>query len=397
MPAARKPEYLLHKPSGRARVRINGRDHYLGPHGSPESRHRYDELIAEWFANQGDPTRLTLTVDDLALLYLEFAKSYYRKNGKTTREFGNIRSALRQLLRQYGTTKVLAFGPRKLREFRDRLVNKPDERIKPGSGRVVSRSYVNKAMSKIVRMFKWGVAEEIVPVTVYQALTTVEGLKRGRTDARETAPVLPVEDSQVDTVLPLVAPQVTAMIGLQRLTGMRPGDAILLRPCDITMRSDGVWSYRPQSHKTEHHGRERVVVIGPKAQEVLRPWMDRASESYCFSPHEAVEHLNAKKRARRKTPVQPSQRDRRKSTARRRPGAHYSENAYRRAIQRACRSAGIPTWSPNQLRHNFGTLVRSEFGLEAAQVALGHARADVTQIYSERDFSLAIRVAKDVG
>jgi hypothetical protein len=40
------PAYLLHKPSGQARVRINGKDHYLGPHGSPESKDRWQNLPA---------------------------------------------------------------------------------------------------------------------------------------------------------------------------------------------------------------------------------------------------------------------------------------------------------------------------------------------------------------
>ena len=38
------------------------------------------------------------------------------------------------------------------------------------------------------------------------------------------------------------------------------------------------------------------------------------------------------------------------------------------------------SWHANQLRHSHGTSVRRRFGLEAAQVALGHERADVTQV-----------------
>ena len=43
-----QPAYLLHKPSGQARVRINGKDYYLGPHGSADSKARYDDLIHKW-------------------------------------------------------------------------------------------------------------------------------------------------------------------------------------------------------------------------------------------------------------------------------------------------------------------------------------------------------------
>ena len=53
MPTKRKPSYLLHKPTGQARVRIDGKDIYLGEYGTPESRDRYDDLMTEWFARQG--------------------------------------------------------------------------------------------------------------------------------------------------------------------------------------------------------------------------------------------------------------------------------------------------------------------------------------------------------
>jgi len=51
----RKPAYLLHKPSGQARVRIDRKDRYLGNYGSPESREAYDDIIADWFARQDTP------------------------------------------------------------------------------------------------------------------------------------------------------------------------------------------------------------------------------------------------------------------------------------------------------------------------------------------------------
>jgi site-specific recombinase XerC len=54
-------------------------------------------------------------------------------------------------------------------------------------------------------------------------------------------------------------------------------------------------------------------------------------------------------------------------------------------------------WHPNQLRHAFGTRVRKTHGLEAAQVLLGHSRADVTQVYAERNEQLAATVAAKIG
>ena len=172
----------------------------------------------------------------------------------------------------------------------------------------------------------------------------------------------------------------------------------------------------PAGHKTAHLGRDRIVWIGPKAQEVLLPYLLRAPEAYCFSPAESEEKRLVELRERRRTKVQPSQLNRRKPRPKRKPKDQYVKDSYARAVRRAVELANrkhreaseeagvefreedrLPHWHPNQLRHSVGTRVRRDFGLEAAQVCLGHAKADVTQIYAERDFRLAIEVARKIG
>ena len=54
-------------------------------------------------------------------------------------------------------------------------------------------------------------------------------------------------------------------------------------------------------------------------------------------------------------------------------------------------------WSPNQLRHAAGTDVRRQFGAEAAQVTLGHANLEVTEIYAERNEKLAAEIMQKIG
>jgi site-specific recombinase XerC len=54
-------------------------------------------------------------------------------------------------------------------------------------------------------------------------------------------------------------------------------------------------------------------------------------------------------------------------------------------------------WHPNRLRHTAATDIRARYGLEAAQVVLGHSRADVTQVYAERDLEKAREVMREVG
>ena len=82
---------------------------------------------------------------------------------------------------------------------------------------------------------------------------------------------------------------------------------------------------------------------------------------------------------------------------RRGPGPKYTRHSYRVAIQRACRRAGIPPWSPHQLRHTRATMIRRDFGLEAAKAVLGHADTKVTEIYAERDLDRATEVMRAIG
>jgi integrase len=167
------------------------------------------------------------------------------------------------------------------------------------------RLEINKRVRHIVRMFRWAAENELVTATVHHALKTVPGLKRGRSEARESKPVRPVSEANIDAIRPHVLPPVWAMIELQRLTGMRPGEVVIMRTIDIET-TGRVWVYRPRTWKMEHHGGERRIYIGPRAQEVLEPWLRTELEVPLFSPREAIAERNRAWRAARKTKVQPS-------------------------------------------------------------------------------------------
>jgi integrase len=94
----------------------------------------------------------------------------------------------------------------------------------------------------------------------------------------------------------------------------------------------------------------------------------------------------------------PSQARRRpKRHAKRAPRDHYDKRTYNTAIERACARAGVPRFHPNQLRHTAATRIRRMYSLDAAQVVLGHARADVTQIYAERDIARVHVIMAEIG
>ena len=72
--------------------------------------------------------------------------------------------------------------------------------------------------------------------------------------------------------------------------------------------------------------------------------------------------------------------------------------SYRRAIHRACESVNVPSWKPNQLRHNAATRIRREYGIEMAQTVLGHRLgSSVTEVYAEANVKRAREVIARVG
>ena len=116
---SRVPSYRLHKPSGQARVIINGQHIYLGRFGSRESREKYSRLIAELAATSapesvGPDTRDSnhdLSVNELLLAYWRFAESYYSKDGVPTKELACMRDALRPVRKLYGGSCARRFRP----------------------------------------------------------------------------------------------------------------------------------------------------------------------------------------------------------------------------------------------------------------------------------------------
>ncbi len=379
------PSYLLHKPSGQARVIINGQTIYLGKYGSKESKERYHRLLAEF----PTPESRVLVIEDdepvavaaLAAKFVEYAKTEYRKNGDPTEELCRIKAAIRPLVELYGATPVADFTPKKLKAVREHMISVGDQRYRRDdeqarSFRPRSRKYVNKLVTTIKQAFEWGVSEELVPVQVHQALKTVKGIRKNReTRLKEPTKVLPVPDEHIQAVLPHLPMYVQVMVKLQRLTGMRPDEATIMRPCDFGM-DDDLWVYRPHEHKLDWHEGEkgnREILLGPKAQLILRPYLDQceSEKDYVFNPKRLAEGR--------------FQRD------------NHTDDWLSRTIKRACEKAGVPPWTPNQVRHTAGTEVRDEYDVEAAQLMLGHRNLSTTEIYAEQSKRKYEDLVREIG
>ena len=287
------PKYRHYKPKDLAVVRIDGKDHYLGKFGSEQSHQKYRRLIAELLTSPATAPAPNLpvhrngsidpTVDHLLIAYWDrHVVSYYVKDGRPTSEQDNIRQALRFLHRLFGDTPAADFGPQALKTVRQAMID---------AGRC--RNLINKDVNRIRGAFRWAVEHELLPLPIYQALVTVAGLRKDRTEAKEKPPVGPVSEEHIEAVLPHVSPTVATMIRVQRLTGMRPQEVILMRAVDIDMSDPTCWVYRPHRSKGEHHDRDRVVYLGARCQELLRPYLEHDPGGYMFSPRQASARLSS--------------------------------------------------------------------------------------------------------
>jgi integrase len=286
-------------------------------------------------------------------------------------------------------------------------------------------------------MFKWAASRELMPASVHQSLATLEPLRRGRTTARETDRVLPVTQPMIDAVIPHLSRPVQALVQLQLLTGARPGELLAMRPCDIEFdKAEELWLYRPEQHKNAFRERERLIFLGPQAQPIVKEFLnDRATNGFLFSPKDSVTEHHALRRERRMTAASCGNRPgtNRQTAPRIGPGDRYTTGSYNRAVQYGCdrafpppfalarrRGETVKQWRKrlvtedkwddlcawrrahrfhvNQLRHTAATFLRHEFGLEVAQLVLGHASANITDaVYGERDHGKVIEVMRRIG
>ena len=393
------PKLCRNKTRDRAFVLERGKKIYLGKWGAPETEAAYQLYIHNLTAklptapvNEGAGA----TLIELAAAFFEARADYYVKTGRQTNQLARFRTAVEYPLRYYGELPVRLFGPKKLLECRAMMEE---------SGRF-SRKYINTLVVCFRGIIKFGVEHELCPPETLVALQAVSPLKRGRSHALEHPPVEAVPPQVVDATCELLSPTVAAMVKVQRYTGMRPGEVCAMRAGDVytgATKSDDVWIYTVRTDKTDYkrpQWAKKRIPLGPKVQAILFPYLlEREGEpdAYVFSPRQAAIERGREARANRKTPPTKQMRERDAREVRREYAECYNVNSYGHAIKRATTAGNLPHWSPNQLRHLYATEIRAKYGLEASQLMLGHANANVTQIYAERDFSRALEVAKKEG
>jgi integrase len=447
------PAYQLHRASGQARVKIDGRDVYLGEHGSPESRAAYALQIANHAAGEGRPVpriptpQSTITVGECVLRFLVHAKTLWPQpeSGKRNAEYLQYDNLLRRLLNdKFGNLPAdLLTGPR-VKELQTAMVEK----------RRWARKHCNAMLRRLKRFARWCLTEDLISAETVAKICAVEPLRAGRTTAPERPRILPIDESTFQRTLPHLPEVVADMLRLMRYCGARPSEIRRLKIGDIDASGD-VWEATLQLHKTLHRGKERKLFFGPKSQAILQKYLsDRRPDEHVFSPRDSERRRELARRAARKTKMTPSQRQRRKKQRKNLLG-FYKRAQLRRAVMRGCEKAfempdrlrylrleltdamraeidalpkkgrirqrrakqlRTPTpdqraqlvieqkawrkqfvWTPNRLRHLRATEIRKMFGIEDASVTLGHSGVPVTELYAERDFDRVRQIMRAVG
>lgn len=189
MKTPKVPTYGHHKPTGQARCYVNGKTVYLGRYGSEESRIRFGEIVGKLIGGQIiDPIARTKvgsttceesadpgpSVGTLCVVFLSHAETHYVKNGKQTSEVHILKSVMSPLNQLYGMLPAKDFGPLALKAVRSKMVELG-----------WCRDTINAAMSRIRRIFKHAIANELIDSAVLDRLKCVAPLLAGRTEAHD--------------------------------------------------------------------------------------------------------------------------------------------------------------------------------------------------------------------
>lgn len=362
--------------SGQARIRLGGKDVYLGKFGTRASHEKFHRVVAEFYrtgeppGSNGEPPA-SHTLGDLINSFRLWAEKRYVKNGRQTSEVGLYKLSCGSLLDvapiDMPANDIL---PTHLTTMRTRLAELG-----------LARGTINGRLRRIKTMYAWGVEQGFVDPSAWHGLKAVRGAKKG--EAKTPPKITPAPTQDILAIRNEVPPSIWALVQLCILTGCRPGEAVVLRPCDIDrvppVLGQGVWVWKPYTHKTEHHEKERVIVIGPQCQQHITPFVDGlAPDAFVFTAERSLAEIGRK-------------------VGKMATLDHLSESTFMQAIHRACKRAEVSRWSPSQLRKNFATDIRGRHGIEDASVLLGHSSVSTTEIYAEVNFRRVAEIMAKVG
>ena len=355
----RKPsfEYSLHRGSGQAYVRVQGKAVYLGKYGTHESRVRHRNIVSSALAQRTalDAAR-PLSMGELCELFLKGVVTDY---GAKSWKYGIAHLVAVAVCERFAGLEAAVFGPKALQEVQQAWLSKGK----------LCRGGVNRRTRFVVAMFKWAVSEELLPPASWQALLTVRPIRRGK--GFDNPPREAADSAAVDTVIKHLAENgnegAAHCVAFIRATGCRPGEAYRATPADFRL-SDATPVYIAREHKNSHRGMERVIALNPAAVAAVRNALQDRTQTH------GPLFVN-------------------------RNGQQWEKSVLVNLLNRACDAVEVARWVPYQLRHLAATEAVNRTGNEAAAAAmLGHApNSGMIQRYSRNRLELAALAAKAVG
>lgn len=110
--------HRLYEPSGQAAVTLNGRQVYLGPHGTRISRDNYDRVVGEWLAAGRAATKPAAGVSVAELV------NAFREAGAIPESHAHTYELLMSIIvRLYGRKAASEFGPLALKVVRQAMMD----------------------------------------------------------------------------------------------------------------------------------------------------------------------------------------------------------------------------------------------------------------------------------
>lgn len=357
------------------RVILSGQAHYTkATFGTDECQAEHVALVQAWHGRGCEPLKRPRlpgelqgpkTVAQLSDAYLEHLRDTgaYQRNGRPTSQLGKIEVALRELKAVIGKVPVEAFQKVQLVRFRDSLQS---------SGRL-QISTVNVKVRLVRQMLRWAEERGFYPERCLSSVLTLKPLKAPQKTRRK-----PVAEETIKAILPHLPRPVAAMVEVQWLTGMRPGEVCAMRWTDIDCSQDP-WVYRVATAKTDHLGHETVYYLNRRCQELLQQFRGPGRKTV-FNPRDAVVECHGTSRPVGNGTV----------------GTRYKRLSYGQCIRRACERAGVEKFTPHAIRHAVLTAVANDpaRGPAAAQMLANHKTMRSTMVYLHPDRRLAIEAAR---
>lgn len=393
------PKLWTNRSNGYTYATFNGKRVSFGREDDPATRERFETYLARWIMNgrrpleDDKPKAADVSVETLLGLFLANrvevkGERWHRNNA------ARYKGAFRPARELFAKLPAVEFSAECLVECQKALLSR------------MNSTTLNAAVGILKAAFRWASVTGLVPASVPAALDQVDGLQPGDYGARRQGKRGPVEQEHFEATLAYLHPVTADLARLLWHTGARPSEVYGLRPADID-RSGEVWTAKLAEHKTKHKGKDRELVFGPLAQDLLGRYLDRVPRpdetSPIFSPRmvsgRAVEDrydANAHRRAIHRA-VTRCNRERLHEILDERDDAVALEllREYRasrvedvadsRVAELLQRLGGkaVPMWSPYQLRHAFLSRARLGWGLEGAAACGGHSASEVTDGYTE--------------